>query len=400
MTTSENNFVFASGLSTSPQPGIAAIDLSQQLSPRLGSCVDLLVLFVTPEHREVLPTLLTALRTDLSPRVTVGCTVQGVIGVKQEIEQGPAIAALAASLSGATLTPFTYEQLHWPSNAEHPDALRAALLGDMPLSEVRALLLLADPFSTPMTGLLPAITRALPGVPVIGGMASAGRQAGDNRLFLDDEMFNTGAVGVIWSGGIDVQTVVSQGCRPVGKPYVITKAQRHMVQELAGRKAMEVIQELGQSLPDTDRELLRHSPLMVGRVIDEYKSRFGRGDFLIRSLMGADMEDGYVAIADPQVRVGQTIQFHVRDQKTATEDFQLLLDGQKLDGPPAGALLFSCNGRGTRLFDHAHADAAMVHAALGEVPLAGFFAAGEIGPIGGQNFVHGHTASLALFRKP
>jgi len=165
-----------------------------------------------------------------------------------------------------------------------------------------------------------------------------------------------------------------------------------------GRNALAVIQEMLREVPERDTQMVQSNGLLVGRVINEYKGHFGRGDFLIRGVVGVDQEAGYIAIGDPQIRVGQTIQFHVRDQRTAEEDFQLLLEAQKLHGDAGGALLFSCNGRGTRLFDHPDADATMIHHALGDLPLAGFFAAGEIGPVGKENFVHGHTASLVVFR--
>jgi small ligand-binding sensory domain FIST len=259
-------------------------------------------------------------------------------------------------------------------------------------------MLLADPFSTPMVQTLPAIAAAFPGVPLFGGMASGSRAPGGNRLLLDGKISRDGAIGVAFGGGLRIDCTVSQGCRPIGKPMVITKSKRHVVQELAGRRALDVLQEMAGGLSEEDRALVETKGLLVGRVINEYKPRFGRGDFLIRSLVDADQDAGYIVIGDPQTRVGQTIQFHVRDRRTAEEDFQLLLEAQKLHAGPAGALLFSCNGRGSRLFERPDADASMIHDALGDLPLAGFFAAGEIGPIGNENFVHGHTASLAVFR--
>jgi small ligand-binding sensory domain FIST len=229
-------------------------------------------------------------------------------------------------------------------------------------------------------------------------MASGGSRPGANRLMFGDDWLEQGAVGLAIGGGVRVDTTVSQGCRAIGSPFVVTKSQRHLVQELGGRNALQVLQEMAQGLSDEDRQLIATTGLHVGRVIDEYKSRFGRGDFVIRGISGIDDQRGYVAIGDPQLRVGQTIQFHVRDQATARQDMELLLEMQKIHGPADGALLFSCNGRGSRLFDTPNADADMTKDAIGPAPLAGFFAAGELGPVGQQNFIHGHTACLAVFR--
>ena len=190
--------------------------------------------------------------------------------------------------------------------------------------------------------------------------------------------------------------VVSQGCRPIGKPVVITKAQGNVIQELGGSPAVEVIQTLPQTLDERERELLSGG-LLVGTVINEYKERFGRGDFLIRNILGFDKKQGAIAVGDVP-RVGQTVQFHVRDAETAHEDLQLLLDAQQLQEPPLGGLLFTCNGRARDLFAGQHHDVQTIRERLGEIPLAGFFAAGEIGPVGERSFLHGHTASLAVFR--
>ncbi len=235
---------------------------------------------------------------------------------------------------------------------------------------------------------------------MVGGIASGGEEVGENRLMLDDAILEEGAVGLSLSGDIDVQTTVSQGCRPIGQPFVITKAKRHVVQQLGGHNALQVIQEMAQELDEEDQQLVHDNGLLVGRVINEYKQRFGRGDFVVRGLIGVDQDQGYIAIGDPQVRIGQTIQFHVRDQKTAAEDLAMVLDLQKVHGPGAGGLLFTCNGRGTNLFDAPDTDANLIHGALGEMPLAGIFAAGELGPLGSEqtSFVHGHTASLVVFR--
>ncbi len=276
--------------------------------------------------------------------------------------------------------------------------------------------------------------------PILGGMASLGRRPDTNVFILNDELSINGGVGVSLSGAIDVAAVVSQGCRPIGTPLVVTACRKQLLHGLAGRPALEVLAEIVSSLNEHERELLRTRGLFLGRAVNEYKERFGRGDFLIRNVIGIDKRaalnafggddvegeegvssggargggkgvGGAIAVAE-LLRIGQTVQFHVRDEQTADEDLALLLDGQKLYDPPAGALLFTCNGRGRELFGEPHHDARAIARAFSptagsmpsearapSLPLAGFFAAGEIGPIGDDVFVHGQTACIALFRE-
>jgi small ligand-binding sensory domain FIST len=234
---------------------------------------------------------------------------------------------------------------------------------------------------------------------VIGGMASVIHQAGDCRLLLDAAVHDQGAVGVVLHGPVGLRSIVSQGCRPIGKPFVVTKAQDNFILELGGRPAVDQLRELWESLTPQEQRLVQQG-LHVGRVINEYQSDFQRGDFLVRNVIGVDRNRGAVVITD-RVRVGQTVQFHVRDAQTADEDLHALLqlDLHAHEKRPAGALLFSCNGRGSRLFEEANHDARAVRAAAGPIPLAGFFAQGELGPVGGRNFIHGFTASVALFEE-
>lgn len=387
---------FASALSTEADTTLAVDDVLEQLTAALPVPADMVIAFYSPHHNEKLGTMRHALHDELEPGTQLGVTAEGVIGTGREVQDGPGLSVIAASLPGAQLHPFRYDDIDWALLIKSPDALRASIAG--PLTDVRAIIMLADPFSTPIMALLPAIHEAMPGVPVVGGMASGGSRPGANRLMFGDDWLEQGAVGLAIGGGVRVDTTVSQGCRAIGSPYVVTKSQRHLVQELGGRNALQVLQEMAQNLSDEDRQLIASTGLHVGRVIDEYKSRFGRGDFVIRGISGIDDQRGYVAIGDPQLRVGQTIQFHVRDQATARQDMELLLEMQKIHGPADGALLFSCNGRGSRLFDTPNTDADMTKDAIGTAPLAGFFAAGELGPVGQQNFIHGHTACLAVFR--
>ncbi len=371
--------------------------LAGELAARVAESVpapDLALLFFNGDLADQAGELAAALRQSLAPGLLLGCTCEGFIGVGQEVERQPGASLLAGSLPGVALRPFHLAADRWAELLSEPERLQQAVgTGETH----RGQLLLGDPFTTPAIELLDPLNRNFPGLPTLGGMASGARRPGENALILGDRIYREGAVGAGLGGALRLDAVVSQGCRPIGEPYVVTKAEQNVILELRGRPALEVLEQFLEALPETDRALLG-SGLFVGLVINEYQERFARGDFLVRGVLGAYREAGGLVVGD-QVRGGQSIQFHVRDADTATEDLRLLLEPQAaLDPPPAGALLFSCNGRGTRMFPEPHHDAGAIARFLPDLPLAGFFAAGELGPVGGRSFLHGHTASLALFR--
>jgi small ligand-binding sensory domain FIST len=386
--------VFAAAVSTAGAEA-AGQELAEQAGAALGSGVDLALLFVGGRLAAEAERVATAVRAALAPGALVGCTCEGVIGGDREIEgEAGGATLLAARLPGVTLRPFHVGYEEWQGLLDEEERLQQRVgTGE----EHRAQVLLGDPFTTPVDTLLPALDRVFPGCPTVGGMASAGHRPGTNRMLLDDQVFPHGAVGVGLGGALRVETVVSQGCRPIGRPLVVTRAEENILFELGRRPALPVLEELIAELSPEDRELLQNG-LFVGIVIDEYKQSFDRGDFLVRGLVGADRESEALAVGDV-VLPGQSIQFQVRDAATAGEDLRLLLDPHRLAGSsPAGGLIFSCNGRGRRMFPELHHDVRAVLDALPGTPLAGFFAAGELGPIGGRCFIHGHTASIALFR--
>jgi small ligand-binding sensory domain FIST len=376
---------FASALSQHPVATQAVGEVSGQLIEQLGGqgC-DLAVCFASTHHVGAFEDMAPALRSFVEPRVLLGGTAVAVVGGPHEAEEEPAFAAFAARLDETSLSPVMLRL------EETPDG--AALTGWPSLEHSPGMLLLfADPFTFPADAFLSRVNQDLPDLRIIGGMASSAGSPGGNRLVLDDRIVDHGAVGVFLDGGIEVRTLVSQGCRPIGRPYVVTKAEQNLIGELGGKPAIERLQELAAGAAEEERELLRRG-LHVGLVVDEHKAEFARGDFLVRNLLGADEASGALAIGE-RVSIGQTVQFHVRDPDTADEDLRELLAGADADA----ALLFTCNGRGRHLFSVADHDAGMVEKLLGPIPLAGAFCAGEIGPVGGRNFLHGFTASLALF---
>jgi small ligand-binding sensory domain FIST len=296
-----------------------------------------------------------------------------------------------AELPGVELRPFAIEMADMGA-ANSPAAFQSLVQvqGDPPA----CYLVLGDPFTLDIDALLGGINRQVPGVPVFGGMASGAEAPGQTGLIWNDEVRHEGAVGVALAGDVPVRTVVSQGCRPIGKPLIITRAERNIIHTLGGRKALDVLNEIFHALPTSEQALARQG-LFIGRAINEQKETFQSGDFLIRNLMGADETTGVLAVNDP-VRVGITVQFHVRDATTADAELRSMLKTEA-GTKPGGALLFSCNGRGTRMFPMPDHDVRVLQEVLGPMPVAGFFCAGELGPVGGKNFIHGHTASIALF---
>jgi small ligand-binding sensory domain FIST len=379
----------ATAVSTQRGTDAALAEVRDRLAGEFSAAepADLAVAFLTPHHADRLGALADDLRARGLVRHVLGVTGESVLADGVEIEGEPGAVVWAARLPGVRLTP-----LRMTADERGLEAFHAAV-GDGP-HDRRALLALGDPFSFPIDAFLARVNGECKGLRVVGGMASAGQGPGQNWLALDDDVYRDGAIAVLIDGPVALRTVVSQGCRPIGRPMVVTKAADNLIRELGRRPALEVFQETFAELEPDDQELVRRG-LHVGRVINEYQESFARGDFLVRNVLGAD-EQGAIAITD-RVRVGQTVQFHVRDAATATEDLRTLLASAAQEAPAAGALVFTCNGRGQRLFDGPHHDATALQGIAGPLPAAGFFAMGEIGPIGGQNFVHGFTASILLF---
>lgn len=384
---------FASATTTERSIDRAVDSLTRQIRAQIDApdC-DLAFIFLSSHFNPIAPFVTDRLRDALKPRTLIGCTCEGVIGREHELENRPAITVLVAWLPRVAILPFALNRDDW--DALDDESRFCELLTAPPAA--RLFLLIGDPYSTPMDRLLDAFNRCYAGVPMIGGMASGAAYPGGNTLILNDRAFNAGAVGVALAGDFDFDVIVSQGCRPFGKTFTVTQASGNVISKLDGMPPVPLIEQLIEQLPDEDRLLLKNG-LFVGHAVGLDKSALGRGDFVIRTFMGADRTTGAMAIGD-SIHTGETIQFHLRDQNTATEDLEMLLMPQTLDVPPSGGLLFSCNGRGTRLYDHPNGDIATVQNLLGGVSIAGFFCAGELGPIGGKNFLHGHTASLVLFR--
>jgi small ligand-binding sensory domain FIST len=388
---------FAAALSLASQTAPALEEVCAAVLQQFHGKPDLALVFFSPHHASGAELIASTLQERLTPRCLLGCVGESIVGNDQEIEWRPALSLWVAGWSRSVdLEPFhlTFEQTaEGPSLMGWPDSIVGGNLADA------AMLILGDPFSFPAHEFLQQVNDDYRGLRVMGGMASGVRGPGQCRLVQGKQVLDNGAVGVVLRGPGLVRSIVSQGCRPIGRPLVITGVSDNLITALGGRPPLEVLQELWQQLGPRDRELFQQG-LHVGVVMNEYQGEFQRGDFLVRNVIGLERETGSLAITD-RVRVGQTVQFHVRDADSADEDLRVLLQGDRKANPGAasGALLFTCNGRGTRLFSGPNHDAGVVRREAGTVPLAGFFAQGELGPVGGQNFIHGFTASVVLFQE-
>jgi small ligand-binding sensory domain FIST len=384
---------YAASLSLQSNLAVALNELTSDLMGQLGGPTpDLVLLFVGGAHAEQLPAIQGQLAATFPKAVLLTCTAESIAGGAREVEEEPALAVWGATLPGSCLRHFHVVFQNTP------DGFVCDGLPEAPedQSDLRAILLLADPVSCPIQELLERLEQDYPGVPVLGGMASYWQNPRDPKLGLNASAVPRGAVGVVLQGGPRVRAVVSQGCRPIGETMIVTKAEGNQILELGGRPALTRLEQTYAGLSEQDRTLLRNG-LHLGIAMTEYRAQFGRGDFLITNVISAERESGALAIGN-LVRPGQTVQFHVRDSQTAHQDLLELLTRLQADrSPGGGALLFSCNGRGSRLFSQPNHDAALVQEICGPLPLAGFFARGELGPVGKRNFIHGFTASLALF---
>ncbi len=352
--------------------------------------------FISGFSRESTIQLSLEIQKRLSIRVFLGCSAAGVITDTSEIETEAAVSLILMKFENVTLQPFYLTQSEI-ANMSTPDEWYKYF--DVYPNEKPKFFILPDPFSIDTNKLLTSFNKAYELSPVIGGLASAGVQAGENTLILNNNFYEEGCVGLSLQGDIRIETVVSQGCRPIGETYIVTHAEENVIYELGSRPFYEVLEEvLSHKATDRDR-ILAQEAVFVGIAMDEYKEKLKTGDFLIRPVIGLDQQSGAGAISD-RIKIGQTIQFHVRDAVSATQELNDLFNMQIKRHPqerPQGALVFSCNGRGKNLFGANDHDLMIIKKHIGNLPIAGFFCAGEIGPVGGRNFLHGFTSSIALF---
>jgi small ligand-binding sensory domain FIST len=388
---------WASTLSRDGDVSAAFADAAKHLDEQLGgSSPDLLLVFASPDHAAGWERI-GALAAKRFPRAVVaGCTASGVIGGAHEAEEGSALSLTAAALPRVEVSGFRVEPA---ARRGGPGAAQGwrELVGRTP-EERPNLLVLPDPFSVDVADLVEELDGAYPGAPKFGGLASGGRRPGENRILLGDEVFRDGGAGVALSGDVAVDTLIAQGCRPIGDPMIVTRCQGGLLQQLDGRPPVEVLTELYRTSGERDRELMQHS-LFLGLELRPDAVVSEPGELLVRNILGADEESGAIAVG-AELEPMSVARFVVRDAHSAEEELRRMLARRRRDGVrPAGALLFSCVGRGAGLFGCPDHDTSLFEEQLGPAPLGGFFCNGEIGPVGGTTFLHGYTSAFALFRE-
>ncbi len=387
---------------------VSAISEQSNLDRALAECADairgqleewpqLAVAFVSPHYQADYARVGPLLSELLGAAHTFGCSGGGIIGAGMEVEQRPALSVTAATLPGVDIEAFHLDGDNLPDLDAGPDKWRE--LVNVSEAQEPQFVLLADPFSFPVQNLIMGLDFAFPQAAKIGGLASGAQRAGDNALFLNGQVHSSGSIGLALHGNIVVDTVVAQGCRPIGDAMRITSSHRNVLAELDGKPPMAVLQELFRSLPERDRQLMSHS-LFLGVVMDELLDDPEQGDFLIRNVVGMDQRTGSLAIGE-MLKEGQLVRFHLRDADTSAQDLTFVLEryaAENRENEVPGALLFSCLGRGQYLYGRPNHDTEIFREKLGQVPLGGFFCNGEIGPVGGTTFLHGYTSSFGLFR--
>lgn len=392
---------WTSTLQSSPSLEKAVSMAAAHINEKLGGAADLAILFISSDYRAAAVDLWPTLRREINARIVIGCTAGGVIGGGQEIEERPAVSLTAATLPGVMVQPFLIQQESLPDPDGGPKAWRSLVNAEPNANP--AFLILSDPFSLDADALVSGLDFAFPSAVKIGGLASGGSAANENLLMMNDRISSHGAVGVALTGDINVEAVVAQGCRPIGDPLSVTGADGNILISVNNVSPLAYLQELFEKLTQRDQELLQTS-LFLGILMDPFKKAPKQGDFLVRNILGLDQSNGIMAIG-AALRVGQTVQFHLRDADTSREDLQLMLsrsDSAKFNKPSGdpsefGAMLFSCVGRGARLYGQPDHDSLLLKSVVGDIPVGGFFCNGEIGPVGGRTYLHGYTSSIGVF---
>jgi small ligand-binding sensory domain FIST len=396
---------WTNALSTRSSLEAAINDVVEQVVASLTAPADLGLVFISSAFMSEYTRLLPLLAEKLSVPVLIGCSAGGVIGRKQtgkteEIEAQPALSLTLAHLPGVKVRPFHILAEELPDSDSSPNAW-IDLVG-VPPSPVPQFILLSSPFGSATNDLLQGLDFAYPGSVVVGGQASSGFMNGPVGLFCNDKLCREGTVGIALTGNIVLDTIVSQGCRPIGQPLQVTKAERNIILELDENVPLVVLRNLISSLSEEDRTLAQHS-LFVGLAMDEFRVNLHSGDFLIRNILGVDPKAGAIAISD-RIRAGQRLQFHLREAEASSQDLEILLqeyqnENENTSQPsPVGALMFTCLGRGIGLYGQPNFDSQLFSRYLHDIPMGGCFCGGEIGPVSGRTFLHGYTSVFAICR--
>ena len=394
---------WSNALSTRPSLEAAISEVVDQAVGKLSTQANLGIAFISSAFTSEYSRFLPLLAEKLDVPVLIGCSGGGVVGTNvsgtaEEFEDEPALSLTLAYLPEVNIHPFHVVAEELPDLDSSPNAWMD-LIG-VPQNSTPQFILLSSNIGSGINDLLKGLDFAYPGSVVVGGQASGGM---GNRvaLFCHNKLYNEGSVGVALTGNISLDTIVAQGCRPIGTPHQIGKCDRNIILEIDEQVPLMLLRDLIASLSEEEKILAQNS-LFVGVAMSEFKQDLQQGDFLIRNILGVDPAAGAIAIGD-YLRPGQSIQFHLRDAKTSAQDLEFLLNKyqqQQTDkSSPVGALLFSCLGRGEGLYGKPNFDSQLFQRYVQDIPLGGFFCNGEIGPVGDSTFVHGFTSVFAIARQ-
>ncbi len=358
--------------------------------------IHLTVIFVSPHFKGGYNAIPKLIRERIDPGRFLGCSGGGIVGGGREVEQQPAFSITCANLPDVEIKDICSDTMNLPDQDTSPDVWRKWLGVDS--AKKPNFIFLADPFSFRGEEFLAGVDFAYSGSNKVGGLASGAQMQGENVLYIDDKINRSGLVGMALSGNIGMDTIVAQGCRPIGKPVKISKCNGTLLTEMDGQPPLDLLENIHARLGENDQRLVQTS-LFLGIEMDPLKDNPQQGDFLIRNIMGVDRESGGIQVG-AMLREGQLVQFHLRDKVMSAEDLKMVLNKYKTkehSKKASGALLFSCLGRGQSLYGKPNHDSDMFRNQLGDIPLGGFFCNGEIGPVGQTTFLHGYTSSFGIF---
>ena len=385
----------SSGIAEHASVAIAVRNAFRNASDSLREPLSCIFLFVSGDALAAQASAIRSMLDEIAPKIPVfGCSAESIMGTGREIE-GQSAASIML-LGGLPSPPniFPLECLKTPDGPTvlgYNDEIIAAA------HKCNGLMVVGCPMTFAIDMLADALEpeRGQPVVPILGGYCSSQNWESANLLFCNDRILSQGGVGLVLPPELQWQTIVSQGCRPIGDPMIITSLDGDVILGLGGRPALQMLKDMFQKLPAHERAMAIEA-LLIGRAITEYSDTFSHGDFLIRNVQGVDEEVGGVIVTD-RFQVGQTIRFHVRDAEGADSDFRTLLNRlNRGETEKKACLIFSCNGRGHRMFARPNHDALAIDQSFPGLPITGFFAAGEFAPVGNRNLTHGFSAVAAF----
>jgi small ligand-binding sensory domain FIST len=382
---------FLSRISTETELDKIFADLSQGVSGRW----DIAFIFISGFNEESTKLIADHIRDGLGLDPLIGCAGFGVIGPGKEIEDSPSVSLLLGRLPGVRCMPFYFDQARYESLTSAEEWYD---LMDVYPNEKPKFIVFTESTNTAMNVFLEGINQSYPDSPVVGALTGVDNNPKQNLFIFNQKYYSQGLLGVCLIGNIHIETIVSQGCRPIGESYIVTQVEDNIIYELAGRPFYEVLEDVINDATEGDQKLAQDA-IFIGIAMNEYKHRMKQGDFMIRLLMAIDDESGAGIITDT-VQVGQTVRFHVRDPVSADLDLKSMLNEHKNELvwiAPKGGLIFSCSARGEELFGAQNHDTGLLTEYLGDIPVAGFFSAGELGPVYGKNYLHGVSICIALF---